>query len=327
MIICRTPFRISFFGGGTDFPEYFERHGGAVLGTAIDKCVYHAVTKFPSHLFDYSIRLAYSKVETVRSVDEIEHRPFREVLRLCGVERDVEVGLTADLPSLSGLGSSSSFTVGLLHAIHAYQGRFVPQADLARLAIHVERTILCECVGCQDQVFAAHGGLNLVEFESRERIAVHRVVMDQCRLHELDDSLLLFYTGIRRRANEIEQNKLKNLAAIEDKLQRMRRLVDQAHRILVGSGPLSEFGLLLDATWQEKRGLDPAVSNPTIDGMYQLGKQAGALGGKLLGAGGGGFLLLFVPPERQPQVRQALGGFHEIEFTINAHGSSIIHAS
>lgn len=177
MIISQTPFRISFFGGGSDFPEFFEANGGgAVLGTAIDKYVYHSVTQFPSPLFDYAIRLSYSKLECVSSVDSIEHGPFREILKHFGIERDIEINLSADLPSFSGLGSSSSFTVGLLNALHAYEGKFISRQNLAHLAIYIEREVLKKSVGCQDQVFAAYGGLNLVEFNSMDNILVHRIL-------------------------------------------------------------------------------------------------------------------------------------------------------
>ncbi|RME71470.1 MAG: GHMP kinase [Verrucomicrobia bacterium] len=326
MIICKTPLRISFFGGGTDLPEFFMKNGGAVLGTAIDKHIYHFVSRFPSELFDYSIRLAYRKTECVRALDEIEHAPFRETLRHFGIERDVEIALAADLPSFSGLGSSSSFTVGLVNALSAFSGKFVPKDVLARKAIRIERDILHESVGWQDQIFAAYGGLNLIEFEKGGGFNVHRVVLPQERLRELERSIMLFFTGITRRAVEVEKNKINNIARIEDNLRRMLRLVDRAHGILTGNGPLAAFGELLHQTWLEKRQLDPAVSNPQIDDMYRRGMEAGALGGKLLGAGGGGFLAFFVPPERQEHVRAALAGHYEISFSINAAGSSIIHS-
>jgi D-glycero-alpha-D-manno-heptose-7-phosphate kinase len=326
MIISKTPFRISFFGGGTDFPEFFTQHGGAVLGTAIDKHVYHAVTRFPSELFDYSIRLAYRKVECVLSVDDIEHAPFREILRDFKIERDVEIGLTAELPSFSGLGSSSSFTVGLINALSAYQGTFVNREDLARRAIHMERSVLHETVGWQDQIFAAYGGLNVIEFGPHEGFTVHRISLPRARQQEFENSLLLFFTGITRRASEVERNKLNNLASIQENLKRIHQLVDRAHRVLTGNGSLSEFGRLLDLTWREKRALDPGVSSPEIDRLYTLALEAGALGGKLLGAGGGGFMVFFVPPDRQPAVRKALSGYSEIAFSINAAGSTIIHS-
>jgi D-glycero-alpha-D-manno-heptose-7-phosphate kinase len=326
MIISKTPLRISFFGGGSDFPEFFHEHGGAVLGTAIDKHIYHSVTRFPSKLFDYSIRLAYRRVECVKTLQEIEHRPFREILGHFGIEQDVEIGLTADLPSFSGLGSSSSFTVGLLNALSAYTGKFMPKHELARLAIRMERDVLQESVGWQDQIFAAYGGLNLIEFERDGNFTVHRVALPKPRQQELEHSLLLFFTGITRRASDVEKNKIRNLAAIRENLLRMHRMVEQAHGLLTGNAPLSEFGRLLDATWQEKRLLDPGVSSPEIDRLYRLGIEAGALGGKLLGAGGGGFMAFFVPDDRQAAVRAALQNYYEIAFSINAPGSSIVHS-
>ncbi|MEK0447325.1 MAG: hypothetical protein RLZZ399_2646 [Verrucomicrobiota bacterium] len=326
MIISRTPLRISFFGGGTDFPEFFEKHGGAVLGTAIDKNIYHCVTRFPSELFHYSIRLAYRQVECVQTLAEVQHRPFREVLGQFGIERDVEISLTADLPSFSGLGSSSSFTVGLINALSAYMGRFVSGTELARRAIEIERDVLGETVGWQDQIFAASGGLNLVEFRKDGDFTVHRLALPKSRREELGASLLLYFTGITRRACEVEANKIRNLSSIEGNLLRMYRMVDNAHRVLTGGGSLSEFGRLLDATWREKRQLDPGVSNPEIDGMYERAMGSGALGGKLLGAGGGGFMVFFVPPELQAKVRSGMRGYHEIPFSINAPGSSIVHS-
>lgn len=326
MIICKTPFRISFFGGGTDFPEFFEQYGGAVLGTAIDKYIYHTLMRFPSQLFDYSIRLAYRQVECVESVADIEHTPFREILKHFGIQHDIEITLTADLPAFSGLGSSSSFTVGLLNALHAFKGQFIPQQELARLAIHIERERLKETVGCQDQVFAAYGGLNLIEFKTIDDFVVNRISLPKSRLDELERSLLMFYTGIRRRAADIERKKLDNLPKIRDRLLRMRRLVDQSHDLLTGNQSLSRFGSLLDTEWQEKRGLDPAVSSPVIDRMYETAVRAGAIGGKVLGAGGGGFMVFFVPEENQPAVCKALADFYEIPFAINAHGSTIIHS-
>ena len=326
MIIAKTPLRLSFFGGGTDLPEYFSDHGGSVLGTAIDKHIYHSVTRFPSELFDYSIRLAYRRTECVRKLDEIEHAPFREVLRHFGIERDIEIALAADLPSFSGLGSSSSFTVGLINAVSAFTGKFISQGDLARLAIHIEREVLHESVGWQDQIFAAFGGFNLIEFRRDMDFTVHRVTISPTRLHELQASVLLFFTGITRRASAVEKSKINNLSSIRENLLRMHTLVEKAHGLLTGNGSLSEFGRLLHSSWMEKRALDPGVSSPDIDRMYELGRAAGALGGKLLGAGGGGFMAFFVPPERQQAVREALSGRYEINFAMNASGSSIVHS-
>jgi D-glycero-alpha-D-manno-heptose-7-phosphate kinase len=326
MIICQTPLRVSFFGGGTDFPQYFSEHGGAVLATAIDKYIIHAVTPFHSELFDYSIRLAYRKVECVKRREDIQHAPFREILGQFGIERGLEVTLTADLPAYSGLGSSSSFTVGMINALSAHQGRFIPTADLARAAIRMERDVLKETVGLQDQITAAYGGLNVVEFSGPDRFAVNRVSISREKIRELDDSLMLFFTGLTRKAVTIEKKKLKNVDSNQESLKKMHLLVDKAHRILVGNTPLSEFGKLLDVTWKEKRSLHAGVSTPHIDRMYAKAMGAGAIGGKLLGAGGGGFMLLYVPKERQAKVRAALKGFVEEPFNINAQGSRIIHS-
>lgn len=326
MIITRTPLRVSFFGGGTDFPDFFSQHGGAVLGTAIDKYIYHTVSHLPSWLFDHKIRFAYRKVEHAKSLDEIEHRPFREILRYCGVHQDVEVNLASDLPSFSGLGSSSSFTVGLVKGIRAFQGRHIGQEELARSAIHVERSVLQEAVGLQDQIFAAYGGLNVIRFRGDDDFVVERVPISQARTRELGESLLLFYTGITRRAHEVEASKLANMEGIRGNLKKMLLLVDRAYDALTGNGGLDEFGKLLHATWTEKKQLDRSVSAPVIDRVYETGIAAGALGGKLLGAGGGGFMLLFVPPERQAAVRAALSGYHEVPFAINAPGSSVVHS-
>lgn len=326
MIIVRTPLRVSFFGGGTDFPEFFSDHGGAVLGTAIDKYIYHTVSPLPSWLFDHKIRFSYRKVELVPDLDSVEHRPFREILRLCGVEKDVEVNLASDLPSFSGLGSSSSFTVGLIKGIRALQGRCIGNEELARCAIRVEREILQETVGLQDQVFAAYGGLNLIQFSGRGDFNVERLAIGDARMRELNASLLLFFTGRTRQAQEIEKAKLQNLAANRATLKKMLAIVDKAHGVLTGSGSLAGFGELLHASWLEKRKLDASVSAPEIDRLYDEALQAGALGGKLLGAGGGGFMLLFVPPERHAAVRAGLRNYHEVPIGINAAGSTVVYA-
>jgi D-glycero-alpha-D-manno-heptose-7-phosphate kinase len=325
MIIVKTPLRVSFVGGGTDFPSFFSTHGGAVLGTAIDKSIYHTVFQLPSWLFDHKIRVAYRKVEHVRSLEEMEHRPFREILRYCGVTQDVEVNLSSDLPSFSGLGSSSSFTVGLIKGLTAFQGRHIGQEELARTAIHVERSILEEAVGFQDQIFAAYGGFNVIRFRGESDFVVERVPISQARLRELCASLLLVYTGLTRRAQDVERSKLRRLSIIEGNLKKMLLHVDRAYDVLTGNGDLSAFGRLLHETWVEKRQLDPMVSTPEIDRLYDQGLAAGALGGKLLGAGGGGFILFFVPPERKEQIRKVLRGFHDIPIALNAPGSTIIH--
>ncbi len=326
MIIIRTPLRVSFFGGGTDFPEFFADHGGAVIGTAINKYIYHTVSHLPSWLFDHKIRFSYRKVELAPDLDSLEHRPFREILRYCGVQQDVEVNLASDLPSFSGLGSSSSFTVGLIKGLRALQGRSIGQEELARCAIHIEREVLGETVGLQDQLFAAYGGLNVIQFSGSGEFNVERIAAGESRIRELNDHMLLFFTGRTRKAQEVEKAKLQNLAANRATLRKMLAIVDKAHAALTGTGSLSEIGRLLHDSWMEKRKLDASVSAPEIDALYRAGLEAGALGGKLLGAGGGGFMLLWVPPERHAAVRASLSQYHEVPIGINASGSTVLHA-
>jgi len=325
MIISKTPLRISFFGGGTDLPEFYREFGGAVLGSSIDKYIYHTVSSFPSNLFDYSLRLSYSQVEKVNALSEIQHKPFREILAAMEIERDIEIHLAADLPSYSGLGSSSSFTVGLINALTAFKGQTIQSHNLALKAIEIERDVLQEAVGCQDQIFAAHGGLRIVEFKKNGSISVDRVNISSARKEEFEESLLLFFTGITRKAQGVESSKIKNISAIKNNLKQIFKHVDLGLNLLIGNGPIEGFGALLDETWQEKRQLDPNVSNSTIDQMYSDAISAGALGGKLLGAGGGGFMLFFVPPESQKYVRKALTNFYEVKFSLDSQGSEIIY--
>jgi D-glycero-alpha-D-manno-heptose-7-phosphate kinase len=324
MIISRAPVRISFFGGGTDYPEYFRQEGGAVLATAIDKFSYVTASPFLSHLFDYSMRISYRKVEIVREVEGIEHNVFRECLKLCQFERDIELHNCADLPAFTGLGSSSAFTVSLLHALHSFKGQFLRPHELAYEAIHVERDLLKDNVGCQDQVLAAFGGFNLIEFRTEQDIVVNRVPLAPQRLAEFEAHLFLVFTGITRKASEVVAHQLKRVGQNLPALRTMRAMVYAGHDILVSGRPLREFGELLHQAWEAKRGLDGGVSNAEIDGIYAAGRAAGAWGGKLLGAGGGGFMLFFAPPEAHPQLRQAFAGRQLLNVRINAPGSQII---
>lgn len=327
MIITKTPLRISFFGGGTDYPDYFTKYGdGAVLGTTIDKYVFVSISKFYSKLFDYSIRISYKKVECVNSLDEITHTPFRECLRLHGIENDVEVDYTAELPAYTGLGSSSSFIVGLLKSLHAFKGQEINKLDLARQAITVEREILNEPVGYQDQTFAAFGGLNVIKF-TQDKIDVQPVVLPKPRLDDFENHLMLFFTGIKRKASGIISNQITKVEQNKETLGSMRQMVDQAHDILTGTSNLSEFGLLLDKGWRMKRRLDDAISNETIDKIYDDGMSAGALGGKLLGAGGGGFILFFVPPAQKESIRERLCHLTEIPIKLSNQGSHILNGT
>jgi D-glycero-alpha-D-manno-heptose-7-phosphate kinase len=325
MIITQTPLRVSFLGGGTDYPEYFVQHGGAVLGTAIDKSAYFSVSHFYSKLFDYSIRIAYRQVECVRSIEEIQHAPFRECLRWTGATKDIEVNLATELPAFTGLGSSSSFVVGLLNSIYTFQGKTVRPLDLAYEAIQVEREVLGESVGCQDQTLAAVGGFNLIEFRAMNDFVVHPVLFPRDRLQEFEDHLLVFFTGIKRRAEELAARQVKRVDLNRDRLAALRALVDEGYEVLTGRGSLAAFGGLLHRAWVLKRELDQAISNDTVDEIYRAGIEAGALGGKLLGAGGGGFLLFFVPPERKAAVRQRLEHLQEVDFRTAAPGTHAIH--
>ncbi|MGH9722333.1 MAG: GHMP kinase [Bryobacteraceae bacterium] len=329
MIITQTPFRISFLGGGTDYPDYFEnREGGygAVLGTAIDHSAYLSVSRFYSRLFDYNIRIAYRQVECVRSLDEIQHGPFRECLRRCGIEGDVEVNYSGELPSFSGLGSSSSFVVGLLNALHAFQARSVRPLDLAREAMEIEQDILSESVGCQDQTFAAVGGFSLIEFRPGRNLAAQRVPLSRARMEEFERHLLLLHTGIKRRAGEIAASQIRKIDSNRARLDRMRAMVYEGYELLTGNSDLAEFGKLLDLSWRLKCELDTGIANGEIHDWYQAGCRAGAYGGKLLGAGGGGCLLFVVAPARRQALRDCLRHLEEIPVRINAPGSRVIHA-
>jgi D-glycero-alpha-D-manno-heptose-7-phosphate kinase len=326
VLITKTPLRISFFGGGTDYPEYFEGHGGAVLATAIDKSTYLSATRFYSRLFDYSIRIAYRKVECVRAVDEIEHGPFRECLRWAGIGETIEVDTAADLPAFSGLGSSSSFVVGLLNTLTAFQGRRLRPIELAYRAIEIERGVLREAVGCQDQTVAAVGGFNLIEFRRTDDIVVHRLPLAAERVRELEAHLLMVFTGIKRRATDVAAGQVGRIAHNLPVLRRMREQVDDGYDVLMRGGGLARFGELLHEAWGLKGGLSADVSNATIADVYAAGLAAGAWGGKLLGAGGGGFILFVVPPERRAAVRARLAHLEEVPVLLNAPGSHVIYA-
>jgi D-glycero-alpha-D-manno-heptose-7-phosphate kinase len=326
VLITKTPLRISFFGGGTDYPEYFEHHGGAVLATAIDKSIYLSATRFYSRLFDYSIRIAYRKVECVRGVDQIEHGPFRECLRWAGITENIEVDTAADLPAFSGLGSSSSFVVGLLNTLTSFQGRRLRPIELAYRAIEIERGVLHESVGCQDQTVAAVGGFNLIEFRRTDDIVVHRLPLGTERVRELEAHLLMVFTGIKRRAADMAAEQIGRIPDNGPTLQRMRAMVDDGYDVLMRGGGLSRFGELLHEAWALKGGLSAGVSNGAIAEIYDAGRSAGAWGGKLLGAGGGGFMLFVVPPERRAAVRDRLAHLEEVPVLLNAPGSHVIYA-
>jgi D-glycero-alpha-D-manno-heptose-7-phosphate kinase len=327
VIIARAPLRISFFGGGSDYPEFFLQEGGAVLAAAIDKFTYVTASRFFSELFDFCVRVSYSKAESARRVDDIEHKVFREALKFCGFEKDIELHTVADLPAFTGLGSSSSFTVALLQSLHAFKGEHLPPLRLAYEAIDVERHRVGDNVGCQDQVTAAVGGFNLIEFRREDDIGVHRVPLSRDRLADFQRHLILVYTGITRRAADLVTLQLARLEDNRGTLRRMRAMAEEGWNLLTGSRPLSEFGELLHRAWTAKKNLEGAISNPEIDRLYELGRGAGALGGKLLGAGGGGFLAFFAPPEKHTRLREVFAENSILDLTIGAPGSEIIFSS
>ncbi len=312
------------FGGGTDYPEYFLQHGGAVLATAVDKFSYVTVSPFLSRLFDYSTRISYRKVELVNNINDIEHNVYRECLKFCGLDKDIEIHHVADLPAFTGLGSSSSFTVSLLQALHSFKGEFIRPIDLAYEAIYVERHLLNDKVGCQDQVMAALGGFNLIEFRTEENIQIHRLPISPQRLLEFEKHLFIVFTGIRRKASDVVAQQLQKVADNTQTLKSMRYMVDQGWDILISNRSLSEFGELLHQAWMAKRSLDGSISNTEIDKIYQTGRDAGALGGKLLGAGAGGFMLFFAPPEIHQNLQKIFTNYQILKINTNALGSQII---
>jgi D-glycero-alpha-D-manno-heptose-7-phosphate kinase len=325
MIISRTPFRISFLGGGTDYPAWYRQHGGAVLATTIDKYCYITCRYLPP-FFEHRYCVIYSKMEYCQTVDEIQHPAVREVVKHLKVERALEIHHDGDLPARSGMGSSSAFTVGLLHALHALGGRMVSKQQLALESVHLEQNVLKETVGSQDQVLAAHGGLNHVTFQPNGEIAVRPVTIGAERMRELNSHLMLFYTGIKRTASTVAETYVNGIETRKRQLRIMKDLVDEALAVLNSRQDLDGFGELLNEAWQAKRSLSSSVSNPDVDALYESAVSAGALGGKLTGAGGGGFLLLFVPPERQQSVRDRLDGLIHVPFKFEFSGSQILFA-
>ena len=323
MIISRTPFRISFFGGGTDYPVWYQDNGGSVLGTTIDKYCYITCRCLPP-FFDYKYRIVYSQSELAQNIDEIRHPAVREGLKFMGIRDGVEIHHDGDLPARTGLGSSSSFTVGLLHALYALKGITPSRMQLAEEAIHLERDILKENVGSQDQVLTALGGFRRIDFGSDQNIDTERITINSQRQESLENHLMLFFTGLSRTASEIAAEQIKQTPNRKAELTRMHRMVDEAIDILNGDSDLSDFGKLLHESWQLKRSLTDKISTPDIDCIYEAAIKAGADGGKLLGAGGGGFVLFFVRPELQHKVKKALKGILNVPFRFETTGSQII---
>lgn len=323
MIISRTPFRVSFFGGGTDYPKWFQEHGGVVLSTSIDKYCYITCRYLPQ-FFEHNYRIVYSKIENVRTIDEIGHPAVRAVLGYYHWENGLEIHHDGDLPARSGLGSSSSFTVGLINAVKALNGSYISKEELAAQAIEIEQNVIGESVGSQDQISAAFGGFNRIEFLRDGSFQVTPIILRKDRLHELQDSLMLFFTGLSRNAPEIAQSKIENFKNRETELLRMKEMVDEAISLLQGNGPIGDFGRSLHESWQHKRTLSSKVTTPEVDAIFDIAMANGATGGKLLGAGGGGFVLLFVPPERQALIREKLHHLVNVPFRFENSGSRIV---
>ncbi len=324
MIITRTPFRISFFGGGTDYPAWFQQHGGQVLSTTIDKYCYITCRHLPP-FFDYKHRIVYSAIENVRHWDEIQHPAVRAVLGWSNCGKGLEIHHDGDLPARSGLGSSSSFTVGLLHALAALKGRYVSKKQLASNAIHIEQEVIGENVGSQDQIAAAYGGLNRIEFTRNGNFEVSPVIVRPQRLRELQSHLMLCFTGFSRIASEIAKSQIESIRQRDVELHRMAEMVEEAVRILHSrSSRIDAFGELLHEGWLHKKSLSDRVSTPEIDEIYQTALDAGATGGKILGAGGGGFLLLFVKPALQQRVREKLDHLVHVPFSFDDSGSRVV---
>lgn len=323
MIITRAPFRMSFFGGGTDYPPFFEEHGGSVLSTTFDKYCYTTVRHLPP-FFNYRNQLTYSVIERTVSREDIRHPLVREAMKWLDMH-ELCITYDADLPARSGLGSSSSFAASLLMAFHALKGQYITPQRLAEESIYLERSLCGEAGGWQDQIAVSYGGFNRIDF-SRDGFHVSPVILSRERREMLNDSLMLFFTGFSRFSSDIAK---EQTAAVRDRIGELRemcRLVDEAERILVSKNvPLDEFGHLLHHTWELKRSLTKAVSTDALDEIYRSARVAGALGGKLLGAGGGGFFLFYVPEERQADVRAALSHLLYVPFRFEDRGTQVLY--
>lgn len=329
MVISRSPLRLSFFGGGTDYPDYFKRKSGAVLGTSIDKYIFVTINK-GSPFFDHRIRVSYARAEAVRSLDDIQHPSVKAVLKMLGLDELLDIHIFADLPARTGLGSSSAFTVCFLNACHAHQGRFVGKQELAEEAIHIEHDVLQENVGIQDQMHSAWGGLNVIRADARG-ITVQPVIVSQEKLRLIEGSLLLFYTRMTRSASDVVAEQLDRTREfeIDRQLDRIAAQVDEAQELLSaydGLELLKRFGLLLQEGWELKKQLSTKITNSTIDHYYAEALKHGALGGKIGGAGSGGFLMLLVEENQQAAVRHALRELDEVNFQFENAGTSIIYS-
>lgn len=323
MIISRTPYRISFFGGGTDYHTWYQTHGAAVLSTTINHYCYLQCRLLPP-FFEHKTRVVWSKVEEVTKHADIQHPAVKAILDYLEINQGVEISHQGDLPARSGLGSSSAFSVGLLHAMYALRGMISSKRELACEAIHIERDILKENVGVQDQIATAYGGLNKIIIQPDGNFDVTPLILSGQRTRELHDHMLLFFTGISRTASDIASDKIKSIPQKQVELHQMRKMVDDAADILTSQQDIRLFGELLHETWMLKRQLSNKIASSFIDDLYNRARAAGAIGGKLLGAGGGGFMLFFVRPEDKEKVCDALDDLLLVPFDFESSGSQII---
>ena len=324
MIISRTPHRISFFGGGTDYPAYYLKHGGKVLSASIDKYCFLSVRKLPP-FFAHKHRIVYSKMENVNTINEIMHPSVRETLRYSEVNYGVSVHHDGDIPARSGMGSSSAFTVGLLNSLYALEGKMITKEHLTKAAIYIEQELIKENVGSQDQTSAAYGGLNIIEFVPNGEIVVAPIIIKPERLRELENNLVLIFTGFSRIAAEVAEDKIQNIPNNNDSLSQMEALVDKAYKIIISPNKsLSEFGELLNETWHLKKKLSNKVTMPEVDELYETAIKSGAIGGKLCGAGRGGFMVFYVEQKNQSKLIGALKRYLHIPFNFDFDGSKII---
>lgn len=326
MIITRTPLRISFFGGGTDLPSYYRRQPGEVVSTAANKYIYITVNRLTSY-FNHRILIKYSQSELVDSVDEIRHPIIREAMKMTQVVDRVEITSMADIPAGTGLGSSSAYAVALLHALHTFKGEYVSAGQLAREACEIEIERLGDPIGKQDQYIAAYGGMCHIRFNPDESVFVDPVICSYETKRALEENLLMFYTGVTRRAGEILEVQKATTGQKMDVLNRMRELCAEALRVLREGKSLGRFGEILHQSWQHKRSLVQTISNGVIDEHYDAALKAGALGGKLLGAGGGGFLLFYAEKQTHGRIRKALKDLQELPFLFEPQGSKVIYIS
>jgi len=327
MVITKTPHRISFFGGGTDYPDWYMENGGKVIGTAIDKYCYLVVRELPP-FFEYKHRIVYSRMEDVKILDEIAHPSVREVLKYLNYPKGISIHHDGDIPARSGMGSSSAFTVGLLNAMYAMNGKIISKNDLGALAIHIEQKVIKENVGSQDQIFAAHGGFNKIDFLRNGEVRVSPVIMSNENISLFEGKLMLFFTGLSRNASDIAEEQIKNIKKNRKELEHMSALVDEAYGIITSPRPeFAAFGRLLNETWKLKKSLSTKITSRHIDEIYETAVKNGAAGGKLLGAGGGGFILFYAEPENQPKIKEALKDLLLIPFKFDYLGSQIIYYS